>query len=85
MGTEYGVAGAPDVTPSCAHSQAKGTRGQWLYPCALQVPGPQHILDKILQGCLERLALWPDWEAHAKAVSQWLHAKSRRDILQQRL
>ncbi len=51
----------------------------------MKVPGPQHILDTVLQDGLQRLCWWPVWEAHAKSVCQWVHKKPRRVFLQARL
>ena len=56
-----------------------------MFPYAMQVPGPQHILDTILQDAVDRLSWWHAWESDAKCVAQWLHAKSHRAFLQSRL
>jgi hypothetical protein len=84
-GTEFGIVDAADVTPECIRAPRNTRVGKHLYPNAMQVPGPQHILDTILRDGIERLSWWLVWEASAKAVCQWLHVQSRRDFLKARL
>ena len=56
-----------------------------LFPLALAVPGPQHIIDTATQRGLETLPWWPDWQRSAKVVCQWLRSPGRRRQLQERL
>jgi hypothetical protein len=79
-GTELGIADVADVTHECAYSTQTSGSGEWLYPCAMQVPGTQHILDTIFKDSVERLCWWHAWERDAKAVCQWLHKKLHRDF-----
>ena len=85
QGTEFAIADACDVSNECAHSLQSYAPGHWLYPCATQVPGTQHILDTILKYALKRLSWWHAWETEAKAACQWLHNKPHREFLQARL
>ena len=85
MGTEFGLADVPDVTHACIRSGHRDTTGECLYPCALQVPGCQHLLDTILQDGLDSVLGCPAWEEQAKLVCHWAHPRPRREFLQRRL
>ena len=54
---------------------------EFLFPLALGIPGLQHILGNILHDSLRVLPWWPEWQAQAKAVCQWLGYDSHRDFL----
>ena len=75
QGTEFAIADVSDVTHECAYSGKTPSPGQRLYPCAMQVPVTQHILDTILQDSVERWCWWHAWERDAKAVCQRLHKR----------
>ena len=77
QGTEFGLSEASDVSSACAHSVDADTRGECMFPYAIQVPGPQHILDTILQDAVDRLSWWHAWESDAKCIAQWLHSESQ--------
>ena len=74
------IADVSDVTHECAYSGKTPSPGQWLYPCAMQVPGTQHFLYTILKDSVERLCWWHAWERDAKVVCQRLHKKLHRDF-----
>lgn len=57
----------------------------FLFPLALCVPGPQHILDGVLREGLHTLPWWPEWQAQAKIVCQWLYRQGHREFLEKRL
>jgi len=86
MGTEWGISEFADVVPQCT-KQEDPTPGQplFLYPMALRVPGPQHMIDNVLKDTLQSLAWWPAWQQQAKVVCQWLHNQGHRDFLQMHL
>ena len=86
MGTEWGISEFADVVAQCT-KQDDPTPGQrlFLYPLALRIPGPQHILDNLLKDTLQSLAWWPAWQQQAKVVCQWLHSQGHRDFLQMHL
>ena len=85
MGTEFGLADVVDVTPLCTRTGDGDGMNSCLYPLALQVPGPQHLLDTLLKDGLATVPWWSTWEGQAKAACQWLHPKTRRQFLQRRL
>ena len=84
QGTEFAIADACDVSNECAHILQSYTPGQWLFPCAMQVPGTKHILDTILKDAVQRHSWWHAKQTEAKAVCQWLHKKPHRECLQAR-
>ena len=86
MGTELGIADARDVVAQCiGQGGERNADVGFLYPLALVVPGPQHIIDTATQRGLEALPWWPDWQRSAKAVCQWLRPHGHRQLLQERL
>lgn len=87
MGTELGIADHADVVDECIHGQpcSQSSQHDFLYPLALGVPGPQHILDGVLRDTLDTLDWWPSWQAQAKVTAQWLNSEAHRQFLQQRL
>jgi len=82
QGTELAIADAPDLLGECL-GQIDGQARQRgpLYPKAICVPGPQHIIDGALQSALSTLPWWPAWNRQAKPVCQRLHAKDHREML----
>ena len=56
-----------------------------LFPLAIVVPGPQHIVDNVVEHGVESLLWWGDWEAEAKIVSQWLKPINNRRWLKERV
>lgn len=58
---------------------------EFLYPLALEVPGPQHIIDLCLRECVEKISWWPRWSTQSKFLCQWLHSVAHRDFLRSRL
>ena len=89
MGIELGIADTRDVVAQCIgqpgqHVEPQGDVG-FLYPLALVVPGPQHIIDIATQRGLEALPWWPEWQRSAKAVCQWLWPAGHRQLLEQLL
>ena len=85
MGTELGIADARDFVGQCLGQVERPGDAGWLYPLALVVPGPQHIIDSAIRRGLEALPWWPDWQRSAKAVCQWLRPAFHRDFLVDRL
>ena len=89
MGTELAIADLGDVVAQCieCHGQSSHRDEEMalLYPKALVVPGPQHIIDTATRRGLEALPWWPEWQRSAKAVCQWLRPASHRQLLQERL
>ena len=86
MGTEWGIADCADVVLQCTgQGQSSSEQAAFLYPMAIAVPGPQHIIDGILKDVLQNLDWWPSWQKQAKVVCQWLHNRGHREFLQSRL
>ena len=90
MGAELGIGDAADVVPHCLGQpepapSAEADEVAYLFPLALVVPGPQHIIDTATQRGLETLAWWPEWQRSAKIVCQWLRSAGHRLQLQDRL
>ena len=86
MGTEWGIADCADVVAQCVgQGQPPFGHSGFLYPLALAVPGPQHIIDGILKEALHCLEWWPAWQKQAKVVCQWLSKPAHREYLQSRL
>ena len=86
MGTEFGIADAGDIVDG--YLDGKCTAGGdvgFLYPLALAVPGPQHILDNALKAAFPKLPWWTSWQAEAKAVCHWLHSRANREFVQHAL
>ena len=88
MGTELAIGDALDCVPACVGqseaSSAVDSQG-YLYPLALVVPGPQHILDTCLTRGLDMISWWPEWQRLAKTMCQWLRPANRRSLLGQKL
>ena len=89
MGTELGIADARDVVAQCISQPGQDAPPDdsvgYLYPLALVVPGPQHIIDTATQRGLEALPWWPEWQRAAKTTCQWLRPGGHRMLLQQRV
>ena len=91
MGTELAIADAADVVHACLTGQTLHThqqqdpQGAYLYPLALAVPGPQHIVDGLIRQSMGAISWWPGWQADAKVVCQTLHGAGQRDRLVHRL
>ena len=49
-----------------------------LFPHAIVVPGPQHIIDGVAKDGVGQLAYWEEWLPAAKLVSQWLKEVNHR-------
>ena len=49
-----------------------------LFPNAIVVPGPQHILDGVAKDGVGQMAYWEEWCSAAKLVSQWLKEVNHR-------
>ena len=94
MGTEAGIGDYADVVaamygPTAGLHPGYGTGDElaiaatttYLYPRALAVPGPQHIIDNLLCAGFHRLPWWKQWETQAKAVSQYVHPVAHRELL----
>ena len=90
MGTEVGIADFGDTTEECFGSgqpvgAVEACHPRWLYPLALYIPGPQHIINVVLKDAVESLPWWPAWSSSAKSVCQWLSNAAHRLWLQARL
>ena len=87
MGTELGIGDASDCVSACVGQSTAGqlSEDSFLYPLALVVPGPQHILDTSLTRGLDTLPWWPEWQRQAKIVCQWLRPANRRSLFRQML
>ena len=81
MGTELAIGDASDCVASCIGQKDSSGGVKHLYPLALVVPGPQHILDTSLTRGLEALHWWPEWQRSAKVMCQWLRPANRRASL----
>ena len=77
-------AGHPNAVAQAAAAAAVGAAMK-LFPLALTVPGPQHVLDGILEAALAQMDFWPAWQAQAKVVCQWLASEGHREFLRARL
>ena len=55
--------------------------GSFLYPLALQVPGPLHIVDWLIRSTIEQFPFWPAWQSSAKVVLQYVHGQNNRDAM----
>ena len=69
-----------DISPLGSDSQEDAVG--WLFPLALWVPGPQHIIDGVLKDSVESLPWWAAWSSSAKTLCQWLVSLSHRQWLQ---
>ena len=89
MSTELGIGEVRDVVLQCLPIEDNGACGQSghaafeeatreLFPKAMVVPGPQHIIDGVLSTGVETLPWWQDWEASAKVLCQWLNPLGNR-------
>ena len=90
MGTEFGISEVRDLVPECVGQHSHHQSGELvdrghLYPFALQVLGPQHIVDAVVQLALATLPWWPEWMRVSKVVCQWLRSTQHRELLQERL
>ena len=81
-GTELGIGDYADVLGHLYGKKADaGENAGHLYPLALVVPGPQHIIDTVIRTCLDKLTWWSAWSSAAKVVCQWLASADHRDLL----
>ena len=89
MGVEVGIADYADASQICCPSV--GQLGEaaavqespaWLFPLALYIPGPQHIICGVLKDSVESLPWWPAWTSSAKTVCQWVANLSHRESVQ---
>ena len=98
MGTEFGIGDALDVIDQSLGHDASSQGQQrdsalpaivdetkYLYPNAIVVPGPQHIIDNALHTSLEGQVWWPAFQVSLKAVAQWLHPVTNRRFLRSKL
>ena len=96
MGTELAIVDMADITSQClpctSGPQLRQRRhlsphlqSPWLFPNALGVPGCQHVTDLCLRKGVEQLPWWPEWQADAKVVAQWMKPKGKRLELIHRL
>ncbi len=72
---------ATSVTQAASATQVTPSTSGHLYPFALIVPGPQHIIDTVIRSTLSTLLWWPAWQSDAKVVCQWLNGHSHREVL----
>ena len=82
MGTEAAIADAHDVVAECLDQGHEARALSWLYPLALHIGGPQHILDGVLKDGVSGISWWKSWEASAKSMCQWLNLRGHREALQ---
>ena len=89
MGTELGIGDMRDIVDAalagqCVRGTQPGQSGQseFMFPRALVVPGPQHILDNVLQSSVEALRWWASYEVALKTVSQWVNPVGNRRAMQ---
>ena len=83
MGTELGIADVRDVVEHCVPAMDEpqrhgppGPPGQpafegatrQLFPRAMVVPGPQHIIDGVVSSGVGTLPYWADWQTAAKVL-----------------
>ena len=54
----------------------------FLFPLALSVPGPQHLIDNVLQCGMGQLSWWASWEPELKSVTQWINPVGNRRAAQ---
>ena len=60
-------------------------RLSFLYPNALQVVGPLHIIDWLIRETLASVKWFPEFLKHCKLVLQYLNQKSHRDYMIEKL
>lgn len=96
MGVELGIGEVRDVVRQCLpieDSDQCGQSGQStfeeatreLFPKAMVVPGPQHIIDGVLSAGVETLSWWAEWQASAKVLCQWLNPVTNRRWLKSKV
>lgn len=86
MGVELGIADAKDTLPEfLGEASVEEASVAYLYPLAIVVPGPQHIIDSVLQHALAALPGWPAWQEKAKVMCQWLASATHREFLVSRV
>ena len=74
-----------DVFLATGDVSAPGPRASdrqgFLFPNALQVPGPIHIVDLVLRTALSATEWWVEWEGRAKEMLQWFHLEHHRNAV----
>lgn len=89
MGTEWGIGGYADIVDVYLRRRGftvpaagfAATAPSHLFPRALEVPGPQHIIDGIIKDSLAQIPWWPAWVKSSKVIAQFLHSCAHRDKL----
>ena len=56
-----------------------------LFPNAMAVPGPQHIIDNVAELGVAKLSYWDSWEPSAKVLCQWLNPVNNRRWLKKQV
>ena len=90
MGAEIAIAEARDCLPEF---MAKGvvptvcTGGvsdhrDFLFPNALQVPGPIHIVDLVLRTAVSESKWWSGFQLQLKDLLQWFHPQHHRTVVE---
>ena len=86
-GVELGICDYADLLDEIWHvggkadAQPRLRRVGHLFPSALVIPGPQHIIDTVFKTAIETVTWWPDWVTAAKVVCQWLRQHAYREVL----
>ena len=82
MGTELAVVESRDaVGQILGQPGLDSTEMSYMFPFALQIPGPQHILDGALKKAMEDLEWWPAFSAQLRAVANYVRSKGHRTAL----
>ena len=82
-----GPHGAPagDALALVAYQPGLVARDAFLLPNAFHIPGPQHLLNTVLERSLESEPWWHGFQCDLKAVAQWVHPVANRRLLNRRL
>ena len=81
MGTEFAIANFPDIATESMENKDIDTGGscdKFLYPFAMQVPGLQHIVDRIVLERSSKVTFFAEWQQKSKSVLQYFHSSNHR-------
>jgi hypothetical protein len=83
MGTEFHISDHVDIVSGVLTGTPVGRQPAYLFPFAIGVPGPQHILDLVIRLTCQSFPWWASWEKRVKTITQYLHSIRHRDLLRQ--
>lgn len=87
LGCERGIANYWDIASFYMSSHrdhatiSDADRNAFLYPNAIGVPGPLHIIDWLLREMLDTMSFWPALLKRIKLIAQYLHSDNHRQYL----